>query len=130
MATARSDYIEDDLASDLQLANVDEVLPGWNRPDNRAALSFRELGDRRPWPIHDPIEQLVWLVTSDAEPWLPTTKDLAKLRAKRQARRTKAGPKPQPSRAEPGLLNAPIRREDRIAPAWQAVTTRQPLDID
>jgi hypothetical protein len=128
LATARSDYIEDELASDLQLANMDEVLPGWRRPDNRAATSFRELGDRRPWPIDDPITQLVWLVTSGAEPWLPTTKDLAALRAKRQARLRKDGPKPQPPRKEPGLLNKPIPAHDRIAPALHAVQTRQPID--
>ncbi|GAB1811121.1 hypothetical protein [Mycobacterium sp. MUNTM1] len=130
LATAKSDYIEDELASDLHLANLDEILPGWRRPDNRAATSFGELGDRRPWPIDDPLAQLVWLVTSDAEPWLPTTKDLRALRAKRQARTAKAGPKPQPVREQPRLLNKPIASHERIAPTWQAVSTRQPIDID
>lgn len=128
LATAQSRFIEDELASDLQLANLDEVLPGWKGPDRRAATSFAELGDRRPWPVDDPLAQLIWLVTSAAEPWLPTAKDLAGLRAKRQARRTKAGPKPQPTREQPGLLNKSIHRDDRIIPSWRAVPTRESLD--
>lgn len=128
LATAKSDYIADELASDLHLANLDEILPGWRRPDNRAATSFGELGDRRPWPIDDPIEQLVWLVTSDAEPWLPTTEDLGALRAKRQARLRKAGPKPQPVREQKGLLNKPIPAHERVAPVFHTVPSRQPID--
>ncbi|MCA2248823.1 hypothetical protein JF729_13635 [Mycobacterium intracellulare] len=128
LATARSHHIQDELASDLHLANLDKVLPGWKRPDNRAATSFGELGDRRPWPIDDPIEQLVWLVTSDARPWLPTAKDLAALRGKRQALRAKASPKPQPVREQKGLLNKPIPAHERVAPAFHTVPTRQPID--
>ncbi|MBZ4558585.1 hypothetical protein GBO17_14230 [Mycobacterium avium subsp. hominissuis] len=130
LATAKSDYIDDPLASDLAIANLDEVLPGWRRPDNRATTTFGELGDRRPWPVDDPIEQLVWLVTSDAEPWLPTRADLSALRAKRQARAAKAGPKPQPVRERPGLLNTPLASRDRVAPALRSVSASQSLDAD
>lgn len=130
LAGVKSQYIEDELASDLHLANLDEVLPGWRRPDHRSATNFGELGDRRPWPTDDPIAQLVWLATSDAEPWLPTATALRELRAKRQARLRKDGPKPQPPRKEPGLLNKPIPAQERVAPAWHAVPTRQPVDID
>lgn len=128
IATARSPHIEDPLASDFALANLDEVLPGWRRPDRRAVTPFGELGDRRPWPIDDPLAQLVWLVTSDAQPWLPTAKDLAALRAKRQTLRAKAGPKPQPVRGEKALLNRPIASRDRVAPTWRAVPASQSLD--
>lgn len=133
LATSKSDYIEDELASDLAIANLDEILPGWRRPDNRAATNFGELSDRRPWPIDDPIEQLVWLAISDAEPWLPTAADLGALRAKRQARAAKAGPKPQQLREQPGLLNKPLTspsRHDRTAATWRQIPTRQPVEID
>lgn len=130
LATSRSHHIEDELASDLHVANLDQVLPGWKGPDTRAATTLGELGDRRPWPIDDPVTQLIWLVTSDAEPWLPTAADLRALRAKRQAVRTKTGPPPQPTRETPGLLNKPIASRNRIAPTWRPVSTRQSIDAD
>lgn len=130
LATSRSHHIEDELASDLHLANLDQVLPGWKRPDNRAATTLGELGDRRPWPIDDPLAQLVWMVTSNARPWLPTAKDLGVLRAKRQARAAKAGPKPQPVRDQSGLMNKPIDSRDRLAPTWRAVPTHELIDVD
>jgi hypothetical protein len=67
-----SAHLEDDIASDLILRNLDQLMPTWRRPDDRFTMGMRELGDRRPWPTDDPLAELVWLATSDAEPWLPT----------------------------------------------------------
>ena len=47
--------------------------------------------DRRPWPINDVLAQLVWMIVSDAEPWLPTSTQLARLHTER---RNRANPPP------------------------------------
>jgi hypothetical protein len=80
----RSPHIDDPLADDTHLANLDALLPGWHDPDTRFAMQGTP-DDRRPWPA-DPLEQLVWLVRSDAEVWIPTTSDLDALHAQRRDR--------------------------------------------
>jgi hypothetical protein len=80
----RSPHIDDPLADDTHIANLDDVFPGWHDPDNRFAMQGTP-DDRRPWPA-DPLEQLVWFVNSPAELWIPTTSDLDALHAKRRDR--------------------------------------------
>lgn len=93
---ARSAHIDDPMASDLVLANMDAVLPGWRLPDKRNHITINgAMPDRRPWPL-DPIEQLVWLSTSNAEVWLPTLAELDALRERRQAHVNPQPKQPQP----------------------------------
>jgi hypothetical protein len=132
LATARSSYIEDELASDVAIANLDELLPSWKRPDNRTTTSFRELGDRRPWPIDDPLAQLVWLVTSNAKPWLPTEPELRNLHAERAARINKrAADKAASETADPVTPKPPpdSKRHDRVATTFRPLN-RPLTDID
>jgi hypothetical protein len=84
---SRSHYLlGDPLATDIAIANLDTVFPGWRDKDNRAInLSDAPQQDPRPWP-QDPVEQLVWLCTSDAEPWVPTLSELNQLNRQRIAR--------------------------------------------
>jgi hypothetical protein len=82
----RSDHIDDPLASDLILANLDDlIVPNWRQPDNRFVMQGTP-PDRRPWPVDDELAQLVWLIVSDAEPWLPTSVELARLHTQRRHR--------------------------------------------
>lgn len=78
---AISPHLPEELASDLLLANMDELIPGWRIADTRWVASGNP-PRRAPWPT-EPIEQLVWLATSDAQPWVPTTDQLAQLNDKR-----------------------------------------------
>lgn len=93
LANATSPYLVDELASDLMIANLDQVLPGWRAPQTGVIRIQGPDPDRRPWPA-DPIEQLVWLVVSDAHPWIPTITELEKLWAERKAH---LDPTPPPS---------------------------------
>jgi hypothetical protein len=97
-----SDYTDDPLASDLIIANLDDVMPTWRTPDTRFTMQGNP-PDRRPWP-NDPLEQLVWLVISGAKAWIPTTSELTALG---QARRRLIDP---PIEGEPGDLTNPARR--------------------
>jgi hypothetical protein len=90
----RSPHIDDPLADDSLIANLDTILPGWRDPDTRYSMQGAP-SDRRPWPI-DALEQLVWLAQSDAEVWLPTAPELAALHAERHDRAN-----PMPDKAEP-----------------------------
>jgi hypothetical protein len=92
----RSPHIDDPLADDTRLANLDTILPGWHDADTRYSMQGAP-SDRRPWPS-DPVEQLVWMVTSDAEVWLPTGAELAAVHAERRER---LNPTPTPDEAEP-----------------------------
>lgn len=94
LANGTSQYLVDELASDLMIANLDQVLPGWRAPQTGAIRMQGPDPDRRPWPA-DPIEQLVWLVVSDARPWIPTITELQKLWA---ARKNLIDPTPPGSR--------------------------------
>lgn len=85
LANSSSQYLVDELASDLMVANLDEVLPGWRAPQTGIIRIQGPDPDRRPWPA-DPTEQLVWLITSNAQAWIPTLDELHKLWATRKAR--------------------------------------------
>ncbi|MDM2643330.1 hypothetical protein PP633_01695 [Mycobacteroides abscessus] len=84
LGNGTSQYLVDELASDLMIANLDEVLPGWRAPQTGVIRMQGPGPDRRPWPAN-PIEQLVWLVVSDARPWILTMTELGKLWAARKA---------------------------------------------
>jgi len=98
LQNSRSRYIDerhvnpDPLASDLAVRNLDEVFPEWRQPDTRVTL-VGESPNRRPWP-EDPVAQLVWMVTSEAQPWLPTIGQVKELHAERH-RRLNPPPKTQ-----------------------------------
>lgn len=74
---ATSPHLPDPLASDLILANLDDLVPGWRQKDTRFTVAG-QLEPRQPWPT-DPDELLVWLATSTAQPWVPTFGQLAQL---------------------------------------------------
>ncbi|MEU9805593.1 hypothetical protein [Mycobacterium sp. NPDC050853] len=102
LGNAVSQYIPDELASDLVLANLDDVLPGWRGPQTGIIRVQGPPPERRPWPA-DPIEQLVWLATSAARPWVPTMQQLEELWADRRMR---TDPTPAPTR-----IIRPLARE-------------------
>jgi hypothetical protein len=84
----------DDHASDLYLKNLDSLWPSWRNPGQGGERIINvDMSAHRyePWPT-DPTELLLWLATSDAEPWIPTTRELDALTAQR--RRT-ANPNPK-----------------------------------
>jgi hypothetical protein len=120
----RSEYLwTDDLATDLAIANLDEVFSDWKHaPRNNSIQQWDNQHRLQPWPP-DPTEQFVWLCTSGAQVWCPTTRQLDELKAQRQrARAHPDGPPPQP-RPERQLLNSPARPPDysRIAPALERI---------
>lgn len=84
----------DPLASDMALSNLDDVFPGWKD------------GGEVPWPT-DPIEQLVWLCASEAQPWIPT---LAQLHELGRHRLDRANPLPT---VTPGRPDKPRRLLNR-----------------
>jgi hypothetical protein len=103
---AQSPHIDDEMATDLALANLDELVPGWRNPAPAHISISGTIPDRRPWPT-DPVEQLVWLAASNARPWVPT---LAQLYRLQERRRTKDNPplaRPK-GRQDPTLLNQPL----------------------
>lgn len=118
---ARSSYltdhgIDDPLATDTALANVDEIWPSWRRP-----LSIDLSGqtvDGRPWPS-DAVEQIAWLSSSAARAWVPTTSELSALQGER-ARRLNPSPG-KPMRAEEGLLNESLPAHERVSPSYESV---------
>lgn len=83
--SATSRYLDDPLASDLVLANVDQLVPGWRGPDPNYHVGSGTSPRRAPWPT-EAIEQLLWIATSDAEPWVPTTDQLDQLNEQRLKR--------------------------------------------
>ncbi len=119
----RSEYLEDELATDLAIANLDRVFPDWKHaPQNQALRRWGGPPDPRPWPA-DPVEQLVWLVTSGAEAWVPTIRQLDELKQQRlDGRRHPDGQRE--SQPAPQILNEAPRAGyfDRIAPELKAVS--------
>jgi hypothetical protein len=106
----RSEHINDPLASDAIIRNLDELLPSWRDPDTRFAMQGAP-PDRRPWP-EDDVEQLVWLINSGADVWLPTSTQLAKLHTERRHRLD------PPPAGDPGNLTRTT-----------SPTTRRPVNI-
>jgi hypothetical protein len=89
---AQTNFSSEPLASDLQLCNLDEIWPNWRNPTARTYKVHGPQDRLEPWPA-DPAEQLVWLVSSGAAPWLPTVGDLEQLNA---ARHNEDVPRPTP----------------------------------
>lgn len=79
---ARSTYLDDPLASDTAISNLDQIFPAWKHRSPDIAIMRWDQPDARPWP-KDPVEQLIWMVVSDAQPWIPTWDDLDKLKQRR-----------------------------------------------
>jgi hypothetical protein len=77
-------HLDDVLANDMMIANLDDVFPEWRQSQPRNL--DHTLNDLRPWPGTDDIADLVWLSASDAEPWIPTVKQLEQLHAERRDR--------------------------------------------
>ena len=90
----------EDHASDLYLRNLDELWPSWRNPGQRGEGVIHIDGTPHryePWPT-DRVQLLLWLVKSQAEAWIPTTKQLDRLREERTKR---ANPNPKVSLAVP-----------------------------
>ena len=83
------EYIDDPMAYDLCFATSTRIIPTWREADNRFVMQGSP-PDRRPWPINDELAQLVWLITSAAEVWLPTSTQLARLHTERRNRNNPA----------------------------------------
>ena len=65
---------------------LENIFPDWRDKSSRLIMISGEEPDPRPWPL-DPIEQLVWFSSSDAQVWIPTRRQLDQLHADRQRRR-------------------------------------------
>jgi hypothetical protein len=109
-------HLDDPLASDLMIANLDDddVFPQWRQPPPRNMDGTRN--DLRPWPATDYIAELVWLSSSEAQPWIPTLAELDELHAER---RDRMNPNP---RVVPGVRDVPIHQAIRH-PVHQITTT-------
>ena len=88
----RSKYLhDDDLASDFAVANLDALFSAWREPKREYSISMSpEQPDPRPWP-KDPVDQLIWLVTSGAKVWVPTWAQLGELSRRRVEERAHRG---------------------------------------
>jgi hypothetical protein len=75
-------------ATDLYLRNLDAIWPQWRQGGgNQHVITLNVNANaheqrHEPWPI-DSTEQLLWLVRSDAEPWVPNEHQLDQLRRER-----------------------------------------------
>ncbi len=113
-----SEYLDDPLASDLSIANLDSIFPDWKRPPADKTIVGWERPDPRPWPTDDPIAQLVWLATSGAKLWVPTLKQLHELREQRINAARHPNSVPAQARSERQLLNeVPRERQPTQQPA-------------
>lgn len=91
-------------ATDLFLANLDDLWPAWRTPELDADryISFEGPAHRpEPWPADD-VPLLLWLATSAARPWIPTGDQLAALH---QSRAAAANPNPTTPPQEIRRLN-------------------------
>jgi hypothetical protein len=116
---AKSSYltergIDDPLASDLAVANLDDIWIGWRKPPTIGL--GREPIDGRPGPA-EPVAQLVWLASGDVEVWIPTLAELDELAADRRERMN-----PNPRRV-PGIVPAPINSPNVIRKPVYEITT-------
>jgi hypothetical protein len=94
----------EDIASDLHLRNLDQIWPSWRTPGQGIERVIKIDGTAHryePWPP-DKTEQLLWLVTSNAEPWIPTTTQLDELWRRRRQR---MNPNPKPLGTQRELIN-------------------------
>lgn len=107
-------------ASDLYIANLDEIWPEWRTGGAANGVSINHVGGAEhryePWP-REPVQLLLWLATGPAEAWVPTAAELHRHWADRQKR---ANPMPAPGPAEP-KRRGPVRRADPFQRSAKAV---------
>jgi hypothetical protein len=103
VTSSRSSNGGEDTASDLVLQNLDDLWPSWRNPGQteRVINVSGEPHRYEPWPA-EPAQLLLWLVTSTAQPWVPTIPQLERLWDRR---RNLANPNP---RIAKGIRDAPI----------------------
>lgn len=90
----QSHYLDDPLANLVAIRNIDDVFPHWRDADTSRTYIHGAAPDPRPWPV-DPVQQLLWLATSDAQPWVPTSAQLDQANEQRRERtRHPAGVEP------------------------------------
>ncbi|MCX2755511.1 hypothetical protein [Gordonia sp. 4N] len=97
-------------ASDLFIGNLDELWPNWRRPETYGHAGYsgdNGYGNTTPWP-NEPVEQLVWMVTHDAQLWIPTMAKLEQLHTSRRA--------------------VPVRSEGVTVPAAEQGQTKRRID--
>ncbi|MDT5348326.1 MAG: hypothetical protein QOH91_1613 [Mycobacterium sp.] len=111
---SKSLHLDDPLASDVMIANLDDVFPTCRQSQSRNLDGT--LIDLRPWPVDDYIAELVWLSSSEARPWIPTLAQLEELHADRIAR---ANPMPNVIPGRQDILNRtpPKQAYKHIIPA-------------
>jgi hypothetical protein len=127
---SRSEYLDDTLASDLRIANLDEVFGEWKHAPGNNVIQRWDSPRVQPWPA-DPIEQLVWLATSGAKLWCPTPRQLDEQKAQRIADRAHPDGPPQQKMQRIQLNQAPrAGYYDRIMPDINASTISLPVDLD
>jgi hypothetical protein len=111
----------DEHTSDLFLRNLDDLVPEWRVPPHRRNAQVINFDGRNhkyePWPS-DPTELLLWLATSSAQPWIPTS---GQLDALNRARRDRMNPDP---RVLPGIRDVPITEAIRH-PVHQVLDHRE-----
>jgi hypothetical protein len=127
---SRSEYLDDTLASDLRIANLDEVFGEWKHAPGNNVIQRWDSPRVQPWPP-DPIEQLVWLATSGAKLWCPTPRQLDEQKAQRIADRAHPDGPPQQKMQRIQLNQAPrAGYYDRIMPDINASTISLPVELD
>lgn len=113
---ARPDYGSTPVGSDAYLANVDSVWPGWrDRPVEDGMGGGRQTAGN--WP-DDAVELLVWLVLSDAQPWVPTRRQLDQLweaRLESALAPEEKGPHPDEVKAHPDGPRSIVEMGARMA---------------
>lgn len=76
-------------ASDLYIRNLDDLWPEWRVGGARKGVTVTNVGGPapryEPWPT-DPVRLLIWLATSRAQPWIPTSEQLHEHWADRRRR--------------------------------------------
>ena len=104
---ASNHFYNDALASELAIKNLDQIFPNWRDGKSNKVVINGDEPDPRPWP-EDPVAQLIWLSTSEAEVWVPTSTQLDRLHAERHARLHPA-PKVHRGRPERASTKANVR---------------------
>jgi hypothetical protein len=139
----------EDHANQAFIRNLNDLWPAWRQPGmgrRRIDLSDKATPPRdEPWPADRGPELLIWLVTSDAQAWIPTGKQLRELWAERNAPAPDDMPEqPDDESRFDSLLMGPLLAErdrqaakkrgkkpayDRIAPAIK-VSKGQPAESE
>lgn len=81
----QSHYMDDPLANLAAIRNIDDVFTHWRDADTSRVYVSGGAPDPRPWPL-DPVRQLLWLATSSAQPWVPTSVQLDEANEQRRDR--------------------------------------------